>query len=148
MSDDQVLAFETDCHLFTGAAFPAPRLQSFIFEPSVTVGGFEFNKPMLLAVLGTVIVVGFFWAAFAQAEGGSRQAPVARRGRLRLRPPRDRQRIIGKKAGEKYVPLLVSLFFFVWIMNLWAVIPLAQFPVTSIFAYPGGARADRLGDCT
>ena len=28
--------------------------------------------------------------------------------------------IIGKKDGEKYVPLMVSLFFFVWILNLWS----------------------------
>ena len=43
---------------------------------------------------------------------------------------------IGKKEGEKYVPLMVSLFFFIWIMNLWSIIPLAQFPVTSIIAFP------------
>lgn len=43
---------------------------------------------------------------------------------------------MGKRDGEKYVPLMVSLFFFVWIMNLWSIIPLAQFPVTSIIAYP------------
>lgn len=45
---------------------------------------------------------------------------------------------IGKKEGEKYVPLVVALFFFVWVMNLWSVIPLAQFPVTSIFSIPLG----------
>ena len=48
---------------------------------------------------------------------------------------------IGKKEGEKYVPLMVSLFFFVWIMNLWSIIPLAQFPVTSIIAFPAGLAA-------
>ena len=31
---------------------------------------------------------------------------------------------------------MVSLFFFVWIMNLWSIIPVAQFPVTAIIAYP------------
>jgi F-type H+-transporting ATPase subunit a len=31
---------------------------------------------------------------------------------------------------------MVSLFFFVWIMNLWSIIPLAQFPVTSLIAFP------------
>ncbi|CAM5316420.1 F0F1 ATP synthase subunit A [Streptomyces tanashiensis] len=46
--------------------------------------------------------------------------------------------IIGKKDGEKYVPFMVSLFFFVWIMNLWSIIPLAQFPVTSLIAFPAG----------
>jgi F-type H+-transporting ATPase subunit a len=30
----------------------------------------------------------------------------------------------------------VSLFFFVWILNIWSIIPLAQFPVSSIIAYP------------
>jgi F-type H+-transporting ATPase subunit a len=49
--------------------------------------------------------------------------------------------IIGKKDGEKYVPFMVSLFFFVWIMNLWSIIPLAQFPVTSLIAFPAGLAA-------
>jgi F-type H+-transporting ATPase subunit a len=31
---------------------------------------------------------------------------------------------------------MVTLFFFIWIMNLWSIIPVAQFPVTSIIAYP------------
>ncbi len=43
---------------------------------------------------------------------------------------------LGKREGEKYVPLMVSLFFFIWIMNIWSVIPLAQFPVSSVFAFP------------
>jgi len=43
---------------------------------------------------------------------------------------------LGKREGEKYVPLAVSLFFFVWMMNLWSIIPVAAFPVTSIIAYP------------
>ena len=43
--------------------------------------------------------------------------------------------MIGKK-GDKYVPFLTSIFFFVWIMNIMSIIPLAQFPVASRFAYP------------
>ncbi len=31
---------------------------------------------------------------------------------------------------------MVSLFFFIWIVNIWSVIPLAQFPVSSVFAFP------------
>ena len=33
VSADQMLAAETSCHLFTGCGFPAPGLQSFLFEP-------------------------------------------------------------------------------------------------------------------
>ncbi|GAA0360392.1 F0F1 ATP synthase subunit A [Streptomyces olivoreticuli] len=136
MSADQMLAFETDCHIFDGCGFPAPGLHSFLFEPLFTVGGYDFNKPMLLAVLTTVIVIGFFWAAFGRAKVvpgklqmvGEAGYDFVRRGIV--------YEALGKKEGEKYVPLMVSLFFFVWIMNLWSIIPVAQFPVTSIIAFP------------
>ncbi|MER5616120.1 MULTISPECIES: F0F1 ATP synthase subunit A [unclassified Streptomyces] len=134
----QVLAFETDCHIFSGCGFPGPGLHSFLFEPIFgdADSNIYFNKTMLLALLGTVIIVGFFWAAFRKpkvvpgklqmvAEAGY---DFVRRGIV--------YETLGKREGEKYVPLMVSLFFFVWMMNLWSIIPLAQFPVTSIIAYP------------
>ncbi|MFD8809154.1 F0F1 ATP synthase subunit A [Streptomyces sp. NPDC059597] len=134
----QTLAFDTSCHLFSGCGFPAPGLHSFLFKPlwGDADSNLYFNKPMLLALLGSIIVVVFFWAAFARpkvvpgklqmiAESGY---DFIRRGVV--------YETIGKKEGEKYVPLVVSLFFFIWMMNLWAIVPVAQFPVTSIIAYP------------
>ncbi|MFG2711776.1 F0F1 ATP synthase subunit A [Streptomyces goshikiensis] len=133
-----VLAFETDCHIFDGCGFPAPGLHSFLFQPIFGDGdsNFYFNKTMLLALLGTVIIVGFFWMAFRKpkvvpgklqmvAEAGY---DFVRRGIV--------YETLGKKEGEKYVPFMVSLFFFVWMLNLWSIIPVAQFPVTAIFSYP------------
>lgn len=136
MSAEQMLAFETDCHIFDGCGFPAPGLHSFLFEPIFSIGGFDFNKPMLLAVLGTFLIIGFFWAAFGRAKVvpgklqmvGEAGYDFVRRGIV--------YEALGKKEGEKYVPFMVSLFFFVWIMNLWSIIPVAQFPVTSIIAFP------------
>ncbi|WP_019544983.1 F0F1 ATP synthase subunit A [Streptomyces sulphureus] len=136
VSADQMLAFETDCHIFDGCGFPAPGLHSFVFEPLLTVGGFEFNKPMLLALVGTLAIVWFFWAAFNKPQlvpgklqmVGEAGYDFVRRGVV--------YENLGKREGEKYVPFVVALFFFVWVMNLWSVIPLAQFPVTSIIAYP------------
>lgn len=141
VSADQTLAFETDCHIFDGCGFPAPGLHSFVFKPMFEVSGFEFNKAMLLALLGSVAIVWFFWAAFAKPKVvpgklqmvGEAGYDFIRRGVV--------YETIGKKEGEKYVPLVVSLFFFIWIMNLWSVIPLAQFPVTSIIAFPAGLAA-------
>ncbi|MCX4765000.1 F0F1 ATP synthase subunit A [Streptomyces sp. NBC_01275] len=134
----QVLAFETDCHLFDGCGFPAPGLHSFLFEPLLgdADGNSYFNKTMLLALLGSVIVVGFFWAAFARPKvvPGKLQM-VAEAGYDFIRRGVVYE-TIGKKEGEKYVPLIVSLFFFVWMMNLWSIIPIAQFPVTAIISYP------------
>ncbi|WP_338672983.1 F0F1 ATP synthase subunit A [Streptomyces sp. SCSIO 30461] len=136
MSADQTLAFDASCHIFSGCGFPAPGLHTFLYEPIFTVGGFEFSKPMLLALLSSIVVVGFFWAAFAKPKMvpgklqmvGEAGYDFVRRGIV--------YEIIGKKDGEKYVPFMVSLFFFVWIMNLWSIIPLAQFPVTSLIAFP------------
>nr|WP_161195092.1 F0F1 ATP synthase subunit A [Streptomyces sp. SID8367] len=139
----QVLAFETDCHLFDGCGFPAPGLHSFLFEPlwGDADSNLYFNKTMLLALLGSVVIIGFFWAAFAKpkmvpgklqmvAEAGY---DFVRRGIV--------YETIGKREGEKYVPFMVSLFFFVWMMNLWSIIPIAQFPVTAIISYPAAIAA-------
>ncbi|QKW11157.1 F0F1 ATP synthase subunit A [Streptomyces sp. NA04227] len=141
----QVLAFETDCHIFDGCGFPAPGLHSFMFDPIVGEAGgaalwpgVYFNKTMLLALLGSIIILGFFWAAFSKPKvvPGKLQM-VAEAGYDFIRRGIVYE-TIGKREGEKYVPLIVSMFFFVWMMNLWSIVPLAQFPVTSIIAYPAG----------
>ncbi|MER7398665.1 F0F1 ATP synthase subunit A [Streptomyces sp. NPDC000151] len=133
------LAFNTECHLFIpGCGFEAPGLHSFVFDPLFSIGSFNFNKPMLLALLSTVVVVWFFWAAFGRAKVvpgklqmiGEAGYDFVRRGLV--------YDALGKKEGEKYVPFMVALFFFVWIMNLWSIIPVAQFPVTSVIAFPAG----------
>jgi hypothetical protein len=86
----------------------------------------------LQAVL--IVVVGFFWAAFNKPKlvPGKLQM-VAEAGYDFIRRGVVHE-TIGKREGEKYVPLMVSLFFFIWIMNIWSVIPLAQFPVSSVIA--------------
>ncbi|MFG2302356.1 F0F1 ATP synthase subunit A [Actinacidiphila glaucinigra] len=143
VSDVTTLAFETNCHIFDGCGFPAPGLHSFLFKPLIGDGDSSvyFNKTMLLALLGSIVIVGFFWAAFAKpkivpgklqmvAEAGY---DFVRRGIV--------YETIGKRDGEKYVPFMVALFFFVWIMNLWSIVPIAQFPVTAVISYPAALAA-------
>ncbi|MFD1662567.1 F0F1 ATP synthase subunit A [Streptomyces caeni] len=119
-----------------GCGFPAPGLNSFLFKPLFTVGGYEFNKVMLLALVTTGLVISFFWAAFGNAKvvPGKLQM-VAEAGYDFVRRGIVYE-TLGKREGEKYVPFMVSLFFFVWIMNIWSVIPLAQIPVSSLIAFP------------
>ncbi|MEU9758197.1 F0F1 ATP synthase subunit A, partial [Streptomyces althioticus] len=68
----QVLAFDTNCHLFDGCGFAevSPGLHSFLFQPLWGDGdsNLYFNKTMLLALLGSVIIIGFFWAAFRRPQ--------------------------------------------------------------------------------
>jgi F-type H+-transporting ATPase subunit a len=129
------LLAESGCHINHDCAFPAPGLDSFKFKPIFSIGSFDFTKPMLLAMLCMLLVVGFFWAAFAKPKlvPGKLQL-VGEIGYTFVARSIARE-VIGKK-GDKYVPFLTSIFFFVWIMNVMSIIPLAQFPATSRFAYP------------
>ncbi|TQF03435.1 F0F1 ATP synthase subunit A [Kitasatospora acidiphila] len=125
------------CHLFSGCGFPAPGLNEFQFHPIFTVAGFGFNKPMLLSFICALLIIVFFWVAFAK--------PKVLPGKMQLVGEIGYDFVkraivyenIGKK-GEKYVPMMVSLFFFVWIMNVMSVIPVAQFPVTAVIGWPAG----------
>ncbi|GHH80905.1 ATP synthase subunit a [Streptomyces sulfonofaciens] len=134
MSAHTLLA-EPGCHIRQDCAFPAPGLQSFNFDPIFSVGGFDFTKPMLLAVICTVLVVGFFWAAFNKPKLVPGKLQLAGEIGYSFVARSIAREVIGKK-GDKYVPFLTSIFFFVWIMNIMSIIPLAQFPATSRFAYP------------
>jgi F-type H+-transporting ATPase subunit a len=138
----QVLAFETDCHIFSGCGFPGPGLHSFLFEPIAgNTDGIYFNKAMLLALLGSLVIVGFFWAAFAKPKVVPGKLQMVAEAGIGFVRDGIVYQTMGKKEGQKYVPFMISLFFFVWVLNLWSIIPVAQFPVTSIIAYPAGLAA-------
>jgi F-type H+-transporting ATPase subunit a len=130
---------EENSHIFSSShcGYPAPGYPepSFIFTPFFTVGSFSFTKPMLLALLSTLIVVSFFWAAFANPKLVPRGAQNL--GELGIGFVRDQilRPMMGKR-GDGFLPFLVSLFFFIWIMNIMEIIPVAQFPPMSIFAFP------------
>lgn len=115
--------------------FHAPDVTLFDFGPVFTIGGLDVTKPMLLAIIGAAIVIAFFYFSTVNARlVPTRWQSVAEVGYLFVRDEVARS-IIGKR-GDKWVPLLVSMFFFVWMLNLFSVIPLAQVPVTSKIAYP------------
>ena len=129
--DVQVVAAPAGgCHIFSGCGYPAPGLQDFDFKPIFSVGSFHFTKPMLIAVLCAVTVVAFFWAAFAKPKLVPRG--VQNLGEIAILAVRDQilRPSLGRR-GDSYLPFLVSLFFFIFLMNLMELIPLFQFPSMS-----------------
>jgi F-type H+-transporting ATPase subunit a len=117
-------------HLFNGCGFPAPGLNYFYFKPLFTIAGFGFTKPELVAVLCAIVVIAFFWAAFRKPKLiPGRTQSLGEMGILAVRDQILRP-AIGKK-GDKYLPLLVSLFFYIFLMNLMELIPVIQFPAMS-----------------
>jgi len=129
---------ETSAHLNSAShcGYPAPGYpSSFTYGPLFSVGSFTFNKPMLLAVICAAIVVAFFWAAFSRPKLVPRGAQNL--GELGVLFVRDEilRPMMGKR-GDGFLPFLVSLFFFIWVMNIMEIVPVAQFPANSEFAFP------------
>jgi len=122
-------------HIFSGCGYPAPSISDFYFNPLFRIGGFKFDKPMLLALLSAVIVVVFFWFAFRKPKLVPRGAQnVGEMGILFVRDQILRPQM--GKAGDKWLPFLCSLFFFIWVNNIFGIIPILYFPATSRFEYP------------
>jgi len=140
VSGSALLASDSGCHLFPeGCGFPAPDASIFSFESvlDITILGVTLHvtKPTILLVISAIIVVVFFVLAFRKAKIVPRGIQnVAEYGYLFVRDGIARD-TIGKE-GDKFVPLLFSFFFFIWVLNVMSIIPFAQFPVTSRFAIP------------
>ena len=135
MSDARVMTTASGCHIFSGCGYPAPSISDFYFKPIFTIGPFQFTKPILLAIVALLIVVIFFFFAFRRPKLVPRG--VQNLGELGVLAVRDQilRPQLGSK-GDRYLPFLVSLFFFIWLMNIFELIPVLQFPVTSKYAIP------------
>ena len=130
MTGDVGVLASNGCHIFNGCGFPAPGLQNFEWKPIFSIGSFHFTKPMLLAILAALVVIAFFWAAFRKPQLVPRG--VQNMGELAILAVRDQilRPSLGRR-GDSYLPFLVSLFFFIYVMNVFELIPIIQFPVTS-----------------
>jgi F-type H+-transporting ATPase subunit a len=127
---------DSSAHLGSGCGYPAPGYPaSFEFNHLFTIGGRHVDMPIVLALIAAAGVIVFFWTAFAKPKLVPRG--VQNIAELGVEFVRDQilRPMMGKE-GDKYLPFLVSLFFFIWFMNLMEIIPAAQFPPTSQIAFP------------
>jgi len=122
-------------HLFSGCGFQSPSISDFYFTPFFKVGSVAFGKPGLLMLLSTALVLLFFWFAFhAPKIIPGRMQNLGELGVLFVRDQILRPQL-GRK-GDKWLPFLVSLFFFIWINNIMGIIPILYFPAMSKYGYP------------
>jgi len=95
----------------------------------------EFNKVALMAFVSTVICIALFWI------GGTRHRlvptgvqNVAEAGYLAIEENVSLA-AMGEE-GRKWTPFFATLFFWIFFINIWSVVPLIQFPATSRLAIP------------
>ncbi|GAA3116304.1 F0F1 ATP synthase subunit A [Planomonospora alba] len=114
--------------------FKAPGPELFNIPPIIS-GVTWFTKPVLLALLSSLVVVVFCWSAFAKPKLVPRGVQnVAEYGYMFVRDQVARP-FLGKDT-DRWMGLLLSIFFLVWVWNLVGVIPFLQFPVASHIAFP------------
>ncbi|QNK83865.1 F0F1 ATP synthase subunit A [Nakamurella sp. PAMC28650] len=120
----------------SGGGFVAPTVgESFFFDPIGDGKIISSVKAMVLLVLGTALIIGFFAASARKAAvvpGKLQFVGESIYGFIRNGVAIE---IIGK-GGKKWAGFLSTLFVFVLVMNLWELVPIAQLPVTSHFAVP------------
>jgi F-type H+-transporting ATPase subunit a len=125
-----IAAADGGCHLFSGCGFPAPGQQDFKFDTLFTIGAWHVTKPELVAIVCALIVIVFFWAAFAKPKliPGRMQSL----GEIAILGVRDQilRPQLGRK-GDKYLAYIGAMFFWIALCNLMELIPVFQFPAMS-----------------
>lgn len=118
--------------LAQGGEFVPPGAGDFDLPP-IFLG---ITKPMLLAVLSVIIVAVFFLMASRRLKiVPSKFTFIAESvydfGRNNI--ARD---MIGSKDFAPYVPLIVTMFTFILVNNIFGIIPLIQFPTFAHIGFP------------
>jgi F-type H+-transporting ATPase subunit a len=118
--------------LAQGEEFTPPGVRDFFLPP---IFG-EVTKPMVLVVLSVIIVGGFFLMATRNLKIVPSKFQFAAEsvydfGRNNI--ARDQ---IGSKDFKPFVPLILTLFTFILVNNIFGVIPVIQFPTMSHIAFP------------
>jgi F-type H+-transporting ATPase subunit a len=118
-----------------GDEFQAPGPELFNFPPLFAGGPAWLTKPLLFGLIGALVVCVFAWSAFAKPKLVPRgMQNLGEVGYVFLRDQVARP-FLGSDS-DRWMPLLLPLFFLIWVWNLLAVIPAVQFPVASHIAFP------------
>ena len=97
---------------------------------------YAFNKTALMAFVSTAICcVIFIWGSRKKALVPTGMQNVAEAGYEAIEQNISVE-VIGAHDGKKWTPFLATLFFWIFFINIWSVIPGIQFPATSRFAIP------------
>jgi F-type H+-transporting ATPase subunit a len=118
-----------------------PVNELFEFEPFLFEGTpFAFNRVALLILLGVVIAATLMLLAFRKpklvpGKGLRGRLQSAMEGLVEFIRDQIAIETMGQE-GLKWVPLLTTIFMFVWILNLFEIVPGINFPPTSRMAVP------------
>jgi F-type H+-transporting ATPase subunit a len=122
------------------AALDFPPIDELVKWKGIFLKGspFEVNKVVILTWLAVAIVIWMFLAAGRRASSGN-LVPSGVQNVVESGIEFVRNDIILQTIGPEgmgWTPFLVTLFFFIFVCNMFEVLPAIQFPVTARMALP------------
>lgn len=105
--------------------------EPFLFENTI----FAFNRVALLVLSASVVAMAILWIGLVNPKMVPSKFQAACEGLVDFIREQIAIQVIGAD-GVRWVPLLLSIFMFVWINNLFEIIPFINFPPTSRIAIP------------
>ncbi len=103
---------------------------------------FEINKTVLLMWLSVAIVFGLFWSAGRRAAKGAATGdlvPAGVQNVVESGVDFVRESVVLQTIGKDglgWMPFLTTMFFFIFFLNIYEVVPFVQFPVNARMAIP------------
>jgi F-type H+-transporting ATPase subunit a len=120
-----------------GDGFHAPSIMEFFPEALFFEGtAFEMNRIVLIRLLAVVVITVIFYLGTRRMKlvpGRFQGAVEMGLDLVRVNIAED---LLGKKDGNRFLPILTTMFFLVIVMNLTGVIPLLNIAGTSVIGIP------------
>lgn len=114
---------------------PANVNELFDFPTIFTIGGFEVSRTEILMILAALATVAVLYFGLRQQRLVPSKFGAAVEGLVGFVRDDIARSVIGPE-GTKYLPYLMSLFFFILMGNIFELTPFVNFPVTSRMAIP------------
>lgn len=93
-------------------------------------------KAMVLLVLGVILIIAFFLASARRAAVMPSKLQFAGESMYGFVRNGIAIEVLGGTNGKKWAGFLASMFLFVFVLNIWGIVPFAQMPVNGHFAIP------------
>ena len=114
---------------------PADVNELFEFPAIFTLGGFAVSRTEVLMIFAALVTVAVLYFGLRQQRLVPTKYGAALEGLVGFVRDGIARDVIGTE-GTKYLPYLMTMFFFLLIGNLFEVTPLINFPITSRMAIP------------
>ncbi|MEV7036781.1 F0F1 ATP synthase subunit A [Amycolatopsis sp. NPDC051061] len=123
--------------LTEGGTFTPPGVADFNLPPLFGSGYWgSFTKPMLLVVVSLIIIVAYFVLASRKLKVVPGKSQFIAESLYNFGRNNIAREQIGSKDFKPFIPLILGLFTFVLVNNLFGIIPFFQFPTMARIGFP------------